>query len=115
MATGTITVQGSSIDLPSGQKVFSATITTDAAIDHTLTTDLSSGANTITVPSTATAALICPPSANTETIVLKGVTGDTGVGISPSQATLITFSDTPPASFVLTAGAGITGVVIAFL
>lgn len=70
--------------------------------------NLSSGANTITVPSGAVAVTIIPPSANAVTMTLKGVTGDTGIALSllaPCSLSLASVS-----SFVLTAGGAITGV-----
>lgn len=73
---------------------------------------LSSGANTITVPgsgSTPTAVTIVPPTDNTTSITLKGVTGDTGVRIHDTDPTTIALHS-GVASFVLTAAAGITGV-----
>lgn len=76
---------------------------------------LAAGANTITLPTddtTVTGATIVPPSDNTQTLTLKGVTGDTGVSISPTDPTSIAFSTVPPASFVLTAGAEIAGLRI---
>lgn len=42
---------------------------------------LSSGANTITPPTGTQGVVIKPPSGNTVTLTLKGVTGDTGVGL----------------------------------
>lgn len=76
---------------------------------------LAAGANTITLPTggtTVTGATIVPPSTNTATITLKGVTGDTGIILSKTDPTSITFDTTPPASFVLTAGAEIVGLRI---
>jgi hypothetical protein len=69
---------------------------------------LGSGANTITVPSWAVGVLIQPPSGNTQTLTLKGVTGDTGVAISETGPTLLSFT-TPPSTFVVTAGGATTG------
>lgn len=46
------------------------------------TQTLSDGFNAVTVPADAQAVAIIPPSDNTETLVLKGVTGDTGVPLS---------------------------------
>ena len=75
---------------------------------------LASGANTITLPtggSTVVCATIVPPTGNTATIVLKGVTGDTGVGLhltDPSSISMAAANTT----FVLTAGATITGLKI---
>lgn len=74
--------------------------------------DLSSGANTVTVPdggSTPAAVTICPPNGNTVSITLKGITGDTGIRIHDTHPTTIALDDSV-ASFVLTAGASVAGV-----
>lgn len=77
--------------------------------------DLALGNNTITVPdagsSVALAVTIKPPGDNTETITLKGVNGDTGISIHPSDPTTIALN-LGVTSFVLTAGAEISGVRI---
>src|SRR5712691_11069954 len=70
--------------------------------------NLSSGANTITPPAGAKAVTIVPPSANAVTITMKGVTGDTGVGLHLTDPTSIGLAST--GTFVLTAGGAITGV-----
>src|SRR6267142_849838 len=70
---------------------------------------LSSGANTITVPTggtTPTACTILPPTGNTTSLTLKGVTGDTGVRLHNTDPSTISL-DSSTATFVLTAGAGI--------
>jgi hypothetical protein len=76
---------------------------------------LALGANTTDIPVVTgfatKGATIIPPSDNTATIVLKGVTGDTGVAISKTDPTSIAF-DTGLANFVLTAGAIINGLRI---
>ncbi len=76
---------------------------------------LSSGNNTITVPSatgiTVKGATIIPPSDNTEALTLKGVNGDTGIVISSTDPTSLGF-ETAPSSFVLNAGAAINGLRI---
>lgn len=68
---------------------------------------LAAGANTITVPLmtgiTVKGATIIPPAGNLQSIILKGVTGDTGVTLSNVDPTSIAF-ETAPANFVLTAG-----------
>lgn len=77
--------------------------------------ELAVGANTITVPLatgfTVKGATIVPPSANTQSIILKGVTGDTGVTISNTDPTTIAFQ-AAPVNFVLTAGGTISGLRI---
>ena|SRR5437867_2742999 len=73
---------------------------------------LSSGANTITVPTggtTPTAVTIFPPTGNTSLIILKGISGDTGVGLHKTDPTTIAI-DSTVVTFVLNAAASITGV-----
>lgn len=79
--------------------------------------DLVAGANTITVPVatgvTVTSVTIVPPAGNAETIILKGIEADTGIGIHPTDPTTIALaSDT--ATFVLDAGDAISGVRFAW-
>lgn len=77
--------------------------------------ELAAGANTITVPLSTgivvKGATIIPPADNEESIILKGVAGDTGITISMTDPTSIAF-ETAPASFVLTAGDVIPGLRI---
>lgn len=73
---------------------------------------LSSGLNTITVPTggtVPTAVTIVPPADNTASITLKGVTGDTGVRIHDTDPTTIGLHS-GVTTFVLTTGAIITGI-----
>lgn len=55
-------------------------------------TDLVLGANTITVPSDAVGVTILPPSGNTIGVTLKGISGDTGVPLHPTDPTSIGLS-----------------------
>lgn len=73
---------------------------------------LTTGANTITKPTggaTVTAVTILPPTGNTNSITVKGVTGDTGVRIHNTDPTTLAL-DSSVSTFVLTVGADITGV-----
>lgn len=74
---------------------------------------LSSGANTITVPTstgvTVVSCTIIPPTGNTTSITLKGVTGDTGIRIHNTDPTTVAI-DSSVTSFCLTAGAALQGV-----
>ena len=73
---------------------------------------LSSGANTITVPTGGTvpkAVTIVPPVGNQDTITLKGITGDTGVVLHLTDPSTIAL-DTSVSTFVLTAADDIAGV-----
>jgi len=73
---------------------------------------LSSGFNSISVPTggtTVTACTIVPPTGNTTSIIVKGITGDTGIRIHNTDPTTIAI-DSSVTTIGLTAGAGITGV-----
>lgn len=113
MATITITSAGQTD--PSGNKAINVSFSTYTAISNDSTTYSSFAAaqsNTIAIPTGATGCLIVPPPANAQALTLKGLAGDTGVSLSQSLPTLITFNSTLPASFVLTSGAAITTPVI---
>ena len=77
------------------------------------TQTLASGNNTITVPVTGsilpTSVTIIPPAGNATAITFKGVNGDTGVRIHNTDPTSIGLHSSVT-SFVLNAGASITGV-----
>jgi len=76
---------------------------------------LVSGANTITVPtggSSPKGATIVPPAENTVTLTLKGVSGDTGILLSPTDPTSIAFGASPPVSFVITTNGVLDGLRI---
>jgi hypothetical protein len=64
------------------------------------------GFNAITVPTGATAVLIEPPAANAQTITAKGVTGDTGIALSPTQPSVLSLGTSP--SLGLTVGGAVT-------
>jgi|SRR3990167_1221050 len=70
---------------------------------------LSSGANTITPPSSARACTIIPPSSNTTLITLKGVAGDTGIVLHLTDPTSIAINSAS-STFVLSAAAQLAGV-----
>jgi len=109
LSTGNVTLQGNVSGAPSGSRTFGPlTITASAAVDQTSVLALTSGNNTITVPSGATAAIIVGPNATNPTpnplsaavLTVKGVAGDTGVAVSAKWPTLLAW-DTTPATFVI--------------
>lgn len=71
------------------------------------TIELVAGNNTITVPDNAVSATIIPPSANEETLTLKGVNGDTGIGLARISPTSIGLAS-GVTSFVIAAGDDMT-------
>jgi hypothetical protein len=93
-ATATITVSGSITGLTVGSITVSGQITSAAAVGELLVQALTSGNNSITVPSGSVAVIITPPSASAVTLTLKGVNGDTGVIIAPSGS--VSFPATIP-------------------
>lgn len=72
--------------------------------------DLSSGNNTITVPSGAKGLTLKPPSGNTQALILKGVNGDTGVAIHKTDPTSLGLET--GATVVINAAGSVTGVVL---
>jgi len=73
---------------------------------------LSSGFNTITLPtggSTVNACTIVPPTANVVTMTLKGITGDTGVPLHLTDPTTIAFAS-GTTTFGITTNAILTGL-----
>lgn len=55
-------------------------------------TALASGPNTIAVPTGAQAVIVVPPVASLVTKTLKGVSGDTGIGISATLPTTVSLA-----------------------
>ena len=104
--TTTIVYSG---DVDGTQELVAATNTDSPTMVELRT--LAIGANTITVPtagSIPTAVTIVPPTDNTTSITLKGITGDTGIRIHDTDPTTIALDDSVT-SFVLTAAAEIIG------
>jgi hypothetical protein len=113
-ATASITVSGSVIGLPTGAlQVGPFTLSSAAANGQTQLITLSVADLTITVPSSPSPlyALIVPPSTNVGTLTYKGIAGDTGIAMSKTNPSIISFAATPPASFVITGGTGATGTM----
>ena len=97
-----------SLTPPAGQRMVGTAVTAETIVT------LSIGANTISVPTGATNAIIVPPNAAfpqpnpsySGTLTLKGVTGDTGVPISSYFITALEFDTTnSPTSIVITSTA----------
>ena len=87
----------------SGNSTYNAASNADSPGEHEFVT-LAIGANTITPPgrgSVPVAVTIIPPAGNTETITLKGITGDTGVVLHLTDPTSIGLNS-PTNTVVLT-------------
>jgi hypothetical protein len=109
--TGTIYVTGTLAGEPEGSSTVSLSWSITAGVSDA-TVGLSSGANTITVPTGTTLICVIPPSDNTATITVKGVSGDTGYAISPTKPTVLAASGS---SLVLTCSAAIAAAKILFI
>lgn len=59
-------------------------------------------------PTGATTCLIIMPAANTVSVTLKGITGDTGIALSPTGIAFLTFPVNTTPAVGLTSGAQIT-------
>ena len=85
--------------------------TNAASVGSVLLVNLASGFNSVAVPtgSGAVGVTIVPPAGNTQTLTLKGVTGDTGVLLHKTDPTSLAI-DSSVTAIGITAGASITGV-----
>lgn len=94
-----------------GEQQLDAADNTDSPAVVELKT-LSSGNNTITVPTAGTVPTCCtivPPADNEVAITLKGVNGDTGIRIHDTDHTDLALDDSVT-SFILNAADVVTGV-----
>lgn len=110
--TGTLRFGGDLSGEPEGSSQVSLSWSITAGVSDALV-DLSSGANTVTVPTGTTLVVVIPPTANTATITAKGVSGDTGFQLSKTKPSVIAWET--GSSFVLTAGSAITGLKVLFV
>ena len=119
MATGSVAINGAISGLPSGSFVIAPpVISSEASVSEVRTLALSTGNNTVSIPTGASAVIITPPLSNTKTLTFKGVTGDTGLRISRTHPTLIaleTLTPDIPTTFVLNAQSPGFNVEVAFL
>lgn len=78
-------------DVGGTQEIEAATNTASPAMVQVV--DLAAANNTIAVPTGATALTIMKPSDNTAQIMLKGVNGDTGVGLHLTDPDSVSLQD----------------------
>jgi hypothetical protein len=77
-------------------------------------TNLNSGFNSIAVKTNSRAVLILPPLGNAVTMTLKGITGDTGINIHPTDPTAIALA-TGQATIGISCGSAITGMRLVWI
>jgi hypothetical protein len=109
MATGSLSISGNVTGGPDGSRSFGPFVTyANAAVTETLPVSLSIGANTVSVPTGSSVMVINPPNGTNPTpnpawggvLTLKGVSGDTGVPLSNSHVSVISW-DSAPSSVVI--------------
>lgn len=111
----TLNLNGSVTGLAAGSlAVGPASVTSAAAVGQRSLVNFVLGTNTIAIPLGTTSVVIVPPSGNTVSMLLKGVAADTGFRLHNTAWAVIPI-DPSTTSFVITAGAAITGVDISFL
>lgn len=108
---GVLSIEGIQTQIPEGSKAFNLSIAMSAVTEELENTFASASSWTVTVPSGCAGCAIVPPASNTTGLTLKGVSGDTGIGIDPAGPTILNFPVSTPASFVLTSAGAITGAV----
>jgi hypothetical protein len=118
---GTLTVGGSSVGLPSGQAVFGPVTTTgtSSAASVSLQLNLSSGDNTVSIPTGAVAVWIVPPIGNGAALTVRFSTnsGDAGLPIAPAAQTgPIGFNPAAsPTTVIIHAASSVTDVAVVFI
>jgi hypothetical protein len=113
--SGILNVSGN-IPTPTGSQYFNLTqLTYNSPIGATTVVVLSSGDNTISIPTGTTTIIIQPPVNNTFVLKLKGVAGDTGVTLNKTSYQIYQ-PDTTQTSFIInSASAQASPTTITFL
>jgi hypothetical protein len=108
--TGTLTLAGTIVGYPTGQRVVNLLWPLPASIDESLQLFLNVGDNPVVVPGGASIVVIEFPSSNAAQVILKGTPGDTGIALHRTLPHVQSL-DVTVGGFVLTAMAPLTGPV----
>lgn len=100
MGAGTLTLSGTITGFPTGSRTVSVLFPLPAAIDVSLSVNLSTGDNQIPVPSGASMVIIEFPSGTSSQILLKSQPADAGVSLNPFLPTVYSIGS-PQTSFYL--------------
>lgn len=116
MASLTLTLSGNYAGLPEGSgTLFFPPLVVSSAVYERIIYSLSSGNNTIPVPTGATLVIFIPPAGNTVQVFLKGLNADTGIPISRIAPWFYPIDLTaPPANVVLNAASSISNFTVIF-
>ena len=103
--TATITITGTQQGGNTGNRNYpSASIVNTSAVESVVVQALSAVYTAITAPAGSLGVYILPIG-NTQTITLKGVTGDTGIALSKTNPSVLAFDTSVPAFGFLAGGA----------
>ena len=108
--SGTITLSGTIVGLPNGQRVVSQSYPIDAAIDESLQLTLAVGDNEIAVPGGASAVMIDLPVSNTVLVTLSPALGIAGVALHKTLPAWLPI-DSSQTVLVLNAASALAGPV----
>lgn len=112
MSSGVISLSGKISGFLSGDKTMAASWELLSPVPNIDRVDLAEGNNQITIPDGTTLILFVPPSANLETLVLKGKGSDNGIQISKSKPFLLTWDSV--GKFIINASGLVAGCEITF-
>lgn len=84
--SGTLTLSGTIVGYPTGQRTVNVQWPLPAAVDESTSSNLSIGDNQFGIPGGASIVIIEPPDGNVVPIVLKGASGDLGLVLHPTLA-----------------------------
>jgi hypothetical protein len=104
--TGTIYATGELTGEPEGKSAISLT---QAVVG------LTSGFNGLSVPVGTKLIVVIPPTDNTATLTVKGVTGDTGFKILMTEPTILTWGGSPGDTLGITASAVVTTLKVLYI
>jgi hypothetical protein len=109
--SGYIAISGLLSNIPQGTINVGPLVITATTQNYMSATNvvLASGVNTIAVPTFAVGCIVQPPPTNAVALTFKGVSGDTGMTISPTLPFIFCFPTSTPASFVIVAASLTTG------
>lgn len=110
-----LNIQGSFTAAGAGQLAVNIGIDIPSPVCQQTVAQLSSGYNGFTIPTGTSIVIVRLPSANAQTIVVKGPSGDTGITISKNGVVVFT-PDVSATTFGITAGgADAHNTIITFL
>lgn len=104
-----LTIQGV-FPTAAGQNTVSIVIPVASPGGQVLTPALASGFNAIAIPAGTTLIIVVLPVGNTQTVTLKGPTGDTGIPINKNTGVIMFMPDAADTTFGLTTGGAIAAL-----